>query len=235
MPSTNGWAPGTAMTIPRERHSATRLPSGKVLVAGGLSTASVSLASAELYDPVADSWSPTGPLPAALGVNAAALLANGRVLVVGDAVMGYDPATNAWIAMPGLPLPRGGAAATALAGCAVLAVGGILPLPIGSVGNVETYESRTNAWTTVSVLPAGRSLTTVLRLADGDALIAGGLESITLGFRWLPESYRYTPPASFSCVPLAGPTEVPVGRPVALFALLVAVGLVAATALRRRR
>ena len=156
------------------------------------------------------------------------------MLVVGGTVIGYDPATDASIAVPGLPLPRAAPRRRRSRGAQCLPCGG-LPVSIGSVGDIETYESRTNAWTTVSVLPAGRSLTTVLRLADGDALIAGGLESITLGFRWLPESYRYTPPASFSCVPLAGPTEVPVGRPVALFALLVAVGLVAATALRRRR
>ena len=45
--------------------TATLLPNGKVLVAGGYDDAKHELASAELYDPAANSWSPTEPLATA--------------------------------------------------------------------------------------------------------------------------------------------------------------------------
>jgi len=49
----------------RDRHTATYLPNGKVLVVGGLSgpfLGWVALSSAELYDPAAATWTNTGSL-----------------------------------------------------------------------------------------------------------------------------------------------------------------------------
>ena len=45
------WSPTGNLTIARKYHTATLLPSGKVLVAGGWDSNSVELATAELYDP----------------------------------------------------------------------------------------------------------------------------------------------------------------------------------------
>ena len=64
------------------RHTATLLPTGKVLVAGG-SNSSGFLASAELYDPASGTWSVTGSLGAARQGHTATLLPNGNVLVAG--------------------------------------------------------------------------------------------------------------------------------------------------------
>ena len=61
-------------------HTATLLPDGKVLVAGG-SGGSFFLASAELYDPASGSWSATGNLVTARFGHTATLLPNGKVLV----------------------------------------------------------------------------------------------------------------------------------------------------------
>ncbi len=63
-------------------HTATLLPNGKVLVAGGFGS-SGPLASAELYDPATGPWSPTGSLATARYVHTATLLPNGKVLVAG--------------------------------------------------------------------------------------------------------------------------------------------------------
>ena len=48
--STLVWTPVASLNVPRSGHTMTLLPNGKVLVAGGSSDASASLASAELFD-----------------------------------------------------------------------------------------------------------------------------------------------------------------------------------------
>lgn len=59
---------------------AVRLGDGRVLVAGGSDEVS---SSADLYDPVTDSWSALPPMPEGRGESAAVLLADGSVLIVG--------------------------------------------------------------------------------------------------------------------------------------------------------
>src|SRR5437764_1157783 len=56
------WRDTGSMTTGRAGHSATLLPSGKVLVAGGAAGAAGSaiFASAELYDPTTETWQSTG-------------------------------------------------------------------------------------------------------------------------------------------------------------------------------
>src|SRR4030088_2329359 len=58
-PAKNTWSPAGSMAATRIDHTATLLPSGKVLVAGGvvMPYPAPSLASAELYDPLTNTWS----------------------------------------------------------------------------------------------------------------------------------------------------------------------------------
>jgi hypothetical protein len=71
-----------SLATARLEHTATLLPNGKVLVAGGY-TGTTYLASAELYDPASGTWTATGSLVTARGIHTATLLPNGKVLVVG--------------------------------------------------------------------------------------------------------------------------------------------------------
>jgi hypothetical protein len=72
------------MATARAHHTATLLPGGKVLVAGRWTASLSSLASAEVYDPSAGTWSPTGSMAEARSVHTATLLRDGSgVLVVG--------------------------------------------------------------------------------------------------------------------------------------------------------
>ena len=64
-------------------HTATLLPNGKVLVAGGYDSSGVYLSSAELYDPASGTWTATGSLNTARCCHTATLLPNGKVLVAG--------------------------------------------------------------------------------------------------------------------------------------------------------
>lgn len=89
-----------SMTAGRFGPTATLLPDGRVLIAGG--TSATDLASAELYDPKTGTFSPTGSMAAGHGQGqTATLLQNGKVLMTGgrgDSAAGsaelYDPSSG---------------------------------------------------------------------------------------------------------------------------------------------
>jgi len=78
-PAAGTWSYTGPMNAIREFHTATLLPYGKVLVAGGSYIFPIS--SAELYDPATGTWSYTGPMNAKRHRHTATLLADSRVLV----------------------------------------------------------------------------------------------------------------------------------------------------------
>jgi len=83
-PITGIWTPTGSMGQPREVHTATLLPGGKVLAAGGVSYfGGLFPTTAELYDPATGKWSPTLPLVSGRRDHVSALLPNGKVLIAG--------------------------------------------------------------------------------------------------------------------------------------------------------
>jgi hypothetical protein len=97
------------MAVPRAGHTATLLPDGRVLVAGGYF-----IASAELWDPEIGAFTPAGPMVDARGAHTATLLEEGRVLVAG----GYqDTGDAAVVASTEVWDPQGsGGSSTELSG-----------------------------------------------------------------------------------------------------------------------
>src|SRR5439155_1284465 len=119
-----------SLTTARAYHTATLLPNGKVLVAGG--AGGPVLSSVELYDPATGTWSATGSLTTARHSHPATLLPSGEELVAGGQNSGgvltspelYDPATGTWTATGSLGAARYAHTATLLPNGKVLAAGG---------------------------------------------------------------------------------------------------------------
>jgi len=111
------FARAAPMRAAREAHTATLLKDGRVLVAGGSDTAGTAVATAELYDPRTDRWTPAGRMAEARNKHAGVALPDGRVLLVGGArdresrtrlasTEVYDPSTNRFTAGPRLRAGR---------------------------------------------------------------------------------------------------------------------------------
>lgn len=84
------------MAVARSRHTATLLPDGRVLVAGGLTgnlTNNASTASADIYDPITGIWNSTSSMTTPRSRHTAILLTNGKVLVAGGRNNGVATAT----------------------------------------------------------------------------------------------------------------------------------------------
>src|SRR5207245_6629931 len=90
-PATGTWSNTGNLNTSRAFHTATLLPNGKVLAAGGFSCGPTpqtcaDVSSAELYDPASGTWTITGSLNAARSGQTATLLANGKVLIAGGSL-----------------------------------------------------------------------------------------------------------------------------------------------------
>ncbi|XXX77104.1 kelch repeat-containing protein [Sorangium sp. So ce134] len=180
-----------AMNAARSEHSATLLPSGKVLVAGGLDVENqrfLSLESAELYDPATDSWSPTGDMTHARGGHTATLLSNGEVLVVGGeqrvdqvevtvlaTAERYDPETGAWTDAAPMHIERYGHTATLLSTGKVLVAGGAIFTD--SPVSAELYDPEVDRWTSIAPMKHERFRHGATLLSSGKVLVAGGTDS----------------------------------------------------------
>lgn len=172
----------------RGDHTATLLPNGKVLVAGGVDAQGHDALYGELYDPATDTWSNTGLLAKPRSYHTATLLQNGTVLLVGGVNAGsnvlssaeiYNPTTNTWAATAPLATPRYSHTATLLNDGRVLVVGGF----DGStkVASAEIFDPTLGTWAATGSLTTARFLHTATLLNTGQltdkVLVAGGLNS----------------------------------------------------------
>jgi N-acetylneuraminic acid mutarotase len=177
----NSWAGFFAATgdlnYEHDFHTATLLPNGKVLVAGGANDNST----AEIYDPSNGTWTVTGSLNGPRGFHAAALLADGTVLVAGGGCSTgllasaeiYDPASGLWTPTGSMANPRYNDKATLLSNGKVLVTGGY-DTNSASLSSAELYDPTTGTWTNAAPMLNGRSVHTSTLLLDGRVLVAGG-------------------------------------------------------------
>lgn len=146
------------MSTGRFRHTATLLPDGKVLVAGGSNSEVPQLATCELYDPNPGVWTGTGSLNTGREVHSANLLRNGSVLVAGGLTgangLGetslasaelYNIPTGTWSTTDSMNQSRAAHVATLLLNGRLLVTGGIEAqnsVTIAILASAELYHPR---------------------------------------------------------------------------------------------
>jgi N-acetylneuraminic acid mutarotase len=179
--ASNSWAVTGSLPSARYLHSATSLPDGRALVAGGYgqSDPQGTSTSVVVYDPVLGSFSTAASFAVGRARHAAALLADGTVLVAGgwNVTLGdlataerYDPSTNAWIPTTSMQYARAGVPATRLADDRVLVVMG------GNTG-AEIYNPTTGLWSFFQTFNAPANYAPAALLGNGKVLFAGGAGS----------------------------------------------------------
>ncbi len=189
--TTGLWSRAASLATGREEHTATLLPNGRVLVAGGTDGRGKVLASAVLYDPVRDRWTSAGSMAATRIGHTATLLPSGKVLVAGGLVLPfpapslastelYDPATNRWSSAAPMIESRTRQTATLLRDGRVLIVGGLtVMLQDGGLfpsqlTSAEIYDPKADRWSPTAPTDEHRLGHTATLLPDGRVLVAGG-------------------------------------------------------------
>lgn len=184
-PGAGAWSRLPDLHTGRVDATATVLPDGRVLVAGGSEEAEIPIATAEIFDPRTNAWSAVAPMTSPRARHTATLLRDGRVLMVGGLGPGrgtaelYDPATNAWSPAGNLVAARANHQAVLLGDGSVLVVGGRQAgRPLSSA---EVFDPKTRSWTAVASLSVARDRPQAVALHDGRVLVTGGVTIDTGG------------------------------------------------------
>jgi Kelch motif len=188
-PGTGTFTPTGSMATPRAEATATLLPDGMVLIAGGGiynngTLANPALASAEIYDPSTGTFAPTGSMAIARGGPTATLLNNGKVLIAGGVQGGgatfkilssaelYDPSTGTFTATGNMT--SWADTATLLPNGKVLITRGNPDGPAPYLSSADLYDPSTCTFTSVGYLTVNHTGPTANLVMNGKVLIAGG-------------------------------------------------------------
>ena len=178
-PATHSFAATGNLTTGRATHTATLLPSGRVLLAGGSNPVLAPVS--ELYDPETGTFAPTGPMTTARSEHTATALPGGQILLVGGIGANgrslasaeiYDPATGTFNATGSMSVVRTQHAAALLNDGRVLISGGT----DGSVtlASAEIFDPATGQFSSTGSMLVARRWHTATTLETGQVLVTGG-------------------------------------------------------------
>jgi hypothetical protein len=160
------------MTAARAGHTATLLPSGRVLIAAGFAL-SASVGSAEIFDPMLGTFESAGSMISRRHLHRATLLPNGLVLLTGgptntaSAAEIFDETLGTFAPASAQPMvaARWDHSATLLDDGRVLIAGGNDPISSTSVSVSEIYDPVARQFTAI----AGRRMQTLRKSPSSDA------------------------------------------------------------------
>lgn len=189
-PASGTWSNTGSFALARGNHSAVLLNDGRVMVSGGETTNAqgtyVTTETVEIYNPATGTWAAASPC-ASRSRHAAALLADGRVLIAGGLSGGspnvavaiataqiYNPQTGAWSNAPSMAVAAASLTFTVLTNGRVLATGGYAASTTSD--NSQVYNPATNTWSAPDAggLVWARTTHTATRLPSGTVLVCGG-------------------------------------------------------------
>jgi hypothetical protein len=183
---TSGWIVQPDMADRRERHQATLMPAGWVLISGGLD--GIPIRGCELLDPVTKQYQLLPDLLEARYEHTATYLSGGRVLAVGskdydrglasceifealEVAHGASPLWR-WRRTASLHFGRGKHRAVRLNDGRVLVIGGVHNYRPTST--CEAFDPGTETWRLVAPMSTAREGHTATLLHDGRVLVTGG-------------------------------------------------------------
>jgi len=199
-PTTGLWKATGSLRAARFAVTATRLASGKVLVAGGATSALDALNSSEIYDPTAKTWTLGSKMVLARSGYASIMLTTGKVLFVGgENINGvgianaelYNPSSGTFAVTGSMTATRVEHTVVLLANGKVLVSGGYKQTSnvVTALASAELYNPATGTWTATGSMSTARGDHTSTLLTNGFVLNTGGSDT----FNELNSAELYTP------------------------------------------
>lgn len=186
-PGTGTWALTAQPTVAtRSYHTVTKLNDGRVLIAGGVNAYPTGLSSAEVYNPVNDTWQSTGAMGGQRWGHAAVHLSggtSGKVMVIGGSATGgvtdlataelFNPATMSWSAAASMTDARFEPAACVMSDGRVFVCGGFDDVTPAFRHTTEIYDPRSNLWSSAATMATDRYSHEAVALT-GKVIVMGG-------------------------------------------------------------
>lgn len=189
-PTTDTWDGSGNMATRRFDHVAVRLLDGTVLVAGGRTRNDIHdnqsiTNSAEIYDPKTNTWASLPNMHFARADFTAALLPDGRLMVIGGRLQSgdvtqtteiYNPDTRRWLLGASMNYSRQnplGQEALQSEDGTILVVGG------DTLGTSESYAPTTGTWVSPLRLRSRHYLGATASLNNGQAFVVGGFNAVS--------------------------------------------------------
>jgi len=178
------WSSTGSLSVGRLYHTATLLPSGKILITGGCTSIFNGVSNCEIYDPSTGKYSGTESMSIDRSHHTASLLPSGKVMVTGGFSYStwtslktseiYDPTTGTWSSTDTMSIERYYHTATNLSSGKILVTGGFNVEYIW-FNTCEIYDPLNGTWSVTGSMRYDRYYHTATLLTSGNVLVIGGM------------------------------------------------------------